>query len=266
MIRGHVDFVSRTRIEGWLYSERWELAGARVLAFEDRECVGAGRIDVFREDLHRAGLGDGIAGFSFFIQLKSEHDPRAVHVQLEGSDLILRQDGSVIAPRTAGGGVLLGQRAVQTLSWMLGCGWLTQGQYDALRLLGQFGAYRQSLRGANGPAQRLTVVGELLRLHAQMDVVPDAREELWGEDLAPLRAELIDRFPGIAPVIALWAPWTNTLNFREASHLVGGGGDYSGIDYEFGDDVLLWLNLDGGFHVPTGGFTCPVTAYLPARG
>jgi hypothetical protein len=265
MIRGHVDFVSRTRIEGWLYSERLALAGARVLAFEDRECVGAGRIDVFRDDLHRAGLGDGIAGFSFFIQLKPEHDPRAVHVQLEGSDLVLRQEGSIITPPAAAGDPRRGQREVQTLSWMLGCGWLTQGQYDALRLLGQFGAYRQSLRGANAPEQRLSVVGALLQLHAQMDVVPEVYEELWGEDLPPLGAILEERFPGVAPVIALWAPWTNTLNFREASHLGGGADDYSGIDYDFGDDVLLWLNLNGGFHVPTGGFTCPVTAYLPTR-
>jgi hypothetical protein len=265
MIRGHVDFVSRTRIEGWLYSERLPLSGARVLAFEGDDCVGAGRIEVFREDLHRAGLGDGIAGFSFFIQLKPDHNPRTVHVQLEGSDLVLRQVGSLIAPPAAAGYSRRGPRAVQTLSWMLGCGWLTQGQYDALRLLGQFGAYRQSLRGASDPTQRLSVVGALLQLHAQMDVIPEPYEELWGEDLAPLGAVLEERFPGVAPVIALWAPWTTTLNYCEASHLESGRDDYSGIDYDFGDDVLLWLNLDGDFHVPTGGFTCPITAYLPAR-
>ena len=58
MIRGHIDLATRSRVEGWLHSDRMGLAGATVLAFHDETCVGGGPIDVFRQDLADAGLGE----------------------------------------------------------------------------------------------------------------------------------------------------------------------------------------------------------------
>ncbi len=59
MIQGHIDFVSRVRVEGWVASRDIPMRGQRVLAFVDETCVGGGLVDVFRQDLADAGWATG---------------------------------------------------------------------------------------------------------------------------------------------------------------------------------------------------------------
>jgi len=274
MIQGHIDKVTRTRVEGWLHSDTVAMAGVRLEAYVGDECVGAGAVELFREDLLMAGIGDGTGGFGFSIQLEPLHDSRLLEVRLESGSLLLRQSNVVLAAR---GDDRAEQRRAprdaESLSWMLGRGWLTQEQFDLLHRLGRFGACRQPLQLATSdwvtPSSHVEIVdaaAQLLQLHMSMDVYPRAHEEIWDEDLASLRQQLENEFPSVAPVIALWAPWTNCVNVLEGSHQ----GDppeqlTSGVDYEFGADHLLWLNLNCQFHVPIGGLTCPLTAYVPYR-
>ena len=274
MIRGEIDAVSRTRVEGWLYCNRVSLTGARVLAFVDDDCVGTGVIDLFRQDLVDKNLGDGMAGFSFSICLEPSHDPRNLDIRLDGGNALIRQRGSRSVPREDIGAEKRGAlRDPLSLSWMLARGWLTQEHHEALRHLGEFGVYRQRLRFLSAdqtdPAygQRIAqFAGELLELLMFNAVNPTVRTGLRGDDLAQQRRELLSSFPAAAPVIGLWAPERSCLNVVEGSHLVGPtDGSGGGIDYEFGDDSLLWINLDCKFSVPTGGMTSALTAFVACR-
>jgi len=274
MIRGHIDSVSRSRVEGWVYSDRVPLAGARVLAFVHDDCVGSGLVEVFRTDLVAAGIGDGVAGFGFSIYLKPSHDHRVLDIRLDGSNALIRQAGTCLIPREDIGAE---QRRKPhdplSMSWMLARGWLTQEQYEALRQLGQFGAYSQALRLTNadttdpGRWQEVAdVAGELLQLQMHINVATVIRADVQGHDLQELRPHMHAEFPGIAPVIGLWTPSNCCLTVVEGSHLHARADSPSGgIDYEFGGDRLLWINLDTAFSFPTGGLTSGLIAFVPGR-
>jgi hypothetical protein len=270
VIRGNIDAVSRTRVEGWMYSEQVSLTGARVLAFVDDDCVGTGVVDLFRQDLVDARLGDGMAGFSFPISLAPSQDPRMLDVRLEGSDALIRQRASRSVPRDdIGAKMRRAPRDPQSLSWMRARGWLTADQYDALRVLGEFGVYGQRVRP--GAAEQIArSAGELLELMMFNAVTPLvhtglAARELVGE-LASERRSVLGLFPDAVPVIGLWAPQPCCLNVIEGSHLMPlEEPAVGGIDYEFGGDSLLWINLDCKYTVPTGGITVLLTAIIPGR-
>jgi hypothetical protein len=274
MIRGHIDFASRTRVEGWMYSDQVPLAGKRIQAFVDEDCVGAGVIDVFRQDLVDASLGDGVAGFSFSIHLRPSHNPKSVDVRLDGSNAMIRHVDARLVPREE---IDAGRRRVQrdplSLSWMLSRGWLTQEHYNALRLLEEFGVYRQRLlipiADKDDPAYRAEIARgatTMLEFHMSLSVTASERADISPGELLALRRELHAEFPAIAPVIGLWAPQLSCLNVVEGSHLgapveKSGGG----IDYDFDCNHLLWLNLDSYFCVKTAGIRSAVTAFIPCR-
>jgi hypothetical protein len=257
-----------------MYSDKVPLAGARVLAFVHDDCVGSGLVEVFRTDLLAAGIGDGVAGFSFPIYLKPSHDQRVLDVRLDGSNALIGQAGACLISRDEIGAEQRRKpRDPLSLSWMLARGWLTQEQYEALRLLGQFGAYSHRLRFSSddptdpGRWQEVAeVAGAMLQLHMHIDVTPVARTDVRGDELPDLRGHLHAEFPAVAPVIGLWAPCTSCLNVVEGSHLHARTDSASGgIDYEFGDDRLLWINLDTAISVPTGGLTSTAIAFIPSR-
>jgi hypothetical protein len=282
MIYGHIDLVSRTHVGGWIFSAYRSLAGMPLLAYIDDAPVGRGEVGLFREDLVQAGIGDGHGGFAFPIELKPTHDPRLVNVRLDGSNALIRQEHACLVARED---VVVSPRAPRdgaTLAWMRGRGWLTAAQHDVMDRLGRFGVVRQRLTmpvaqsdqdawAPDGSAQHpledlAALAGEFLQLHMHLNVSARIHDEIWAEDLVALRSHLHTVFPAIPPVIGLWAPSTNCVNVSEGSHLgLRLLEPISGVDYEFGEDHLLWLNLDTNFHVPTGGFMSPAVAFVPAR-
>jgi hypothetical protein len=273
MIRGHIDLVSRAKVEGWLICERVSLAGTRLLAFVGEDCVGSGMIDVFRQDLVNANLGDGIAGFSFSVYLQPSHDQRTLYIRMDGGNALLSQPDTRLVPREEiGANRRRTPRDPLSLSWMLSRGWLNQEQYDALRLLTEFGVYSQRLQLSGDERDDLayrqhvvSVAGELFELQMYMSVIAFVRTGVRGTDLAQVRKDLHGQFPAVSPVVALWSPNGCCLSVVEGSHLYRSEESAGGVEYQFGKDHLLWLNLDCQFSVPTDCLDAHWTVFIPCR-
>jgi hypothetical protein len=98
MIRGAIESLDEQFIQGWAYSALGPLEGVRVLAFYGDRCAGAGTIEIFRDDIAKAGLGDGISGFRFIYTLQSDEDPRRLTIRFENSDFQLLQNDAIVLP------------------------------------------------------------------------------------------------------------------------------------------------------------------------
>ncbi|WP_152044601.1 hypothetical protein [Aureimonas psammosilenae] len=272
MIHGHIDFVSRARVEGWIASRRVALTGARVLAFVDETCIGGGTVDLFRQDLADAGFGEGKVGFRFPIAPEPWHDTRVLDVRLEGGSLILKQARTCLVSRESVGEDRRRQgRDAASLGWMLARGWIAQTQHDALRTLSEFGVREQRLHfraPASDTAARCEeaalAAAEILEMHMLQPVELEIREGLRPADLEPLRRELRDAFPHVPPVIGFWAKGETRVQVVEGAHLPGAplapGG---GLEYSFGGAQLLMLDLDGRYDFAATGGT--FAAFVPVR-
>jgi hypothetical protein len=275
MFRGNIDFVTRTHIEGWVYCTRLTLVGARVHAFVDDECVGSGVVDLFRQDLVEAGVGDGLGGFNFAITLSESHDPRELHIRVEDGNAIVRQPGSRVLPihtadliRTSP----LGNS--DSLEWMRARGWLIASQMRLLQILSIFGVHKQRItvpvRDSDGTEYwQFLIQGakETLELVAFRSLEPAVRDCLTTMDLTKARAKLHAAFPTSPPVVALFGREKGCVNVVEGSHTHTAPVRLSaegGIDYEFGDGVLLWLNLDCAFSIPIGGLPSGTLVIVPS--
>lgn len=96
VIRGHIEVATHEVVQGWIYDSDGRTRNKVVLAFSGADCVGSGKVDIYRPDLRDAGLGDGYLGFSFGVTL----DPAAVGsmvVRFDGSDAVLLQAGAVVS-------------------------------------------------------------------------------------------------------------------------------------------------------------------------
>ena len=271
MLQGHIDFVDRGRVEGWIHSDRTPLTGAAVLALVGEDCVGSGRIDVYREDLARVGMADGVVGFGFSIFLEPWQDHRVLTVQVEGSNAFIKQRAARITAQDEDNirnGPL--GNDLQRLSWMLSRGWLRQKEFDALRLLSLLGAYslRLDLRGLENSSgecrRRVATAGrELIQLCMFRAVDLRMIESRRHIDLSRLRRDLSRQFFGCVSIIGLWSPGTNTLTVVEGSHVRPWMTGASGVDYEFGSDRLLLLDLNTAASFPVGGTSAPVSILIP---
>lgn len=275
MIRGHIDFVSRSRVEGWIASERLRLTGARVLAFVDETCVGGGMVDLFRQDLVDAGFGDGFVGFGFGIAPEPWHDTRVLDIRLDGGTVLLKQPNVCLTPREAVGEDRRRQgRDPASLAWMLARGWLDQPHFDALRLLSQFGVYERTMQfsapATSGPAalcdEAAMAAAVIVELHMLQPVELEIREGVAAADLPALRREVRDAFPNVPPVIGLWAPKPCPVDVVEGSHLPGAPVEAGGgIEYAFGGRHLLMLDLDACFSFARTGDGGRFAAFVPSR-
>lgn len=72
MLRGAIEIVTDDAISGWMHSPDADLLGRVVLAFVGDDCIGSGRVEIFREDLKAAGLGSGHAGFHFGLTYRAK--------------------------------------------------------------------------------------------------------------------------------------------------------------------------------------------------
>ena len=102
MLRGTIEVVTESSISGWLYSPDADLRGRVVLAFLGDECIGSGRVEIFRADLKEVGLGSGHCGFRFVLTFQAEPALDCVFIKLEGSDAVILQRGARILPPDAG--------------------------------------------------------------------------------------------------------------------------------------------------------------------
>ncbi|WP_061932990.1 hypothetical protein [Aureimonas sp. AU22] len=274
MIRGHIDLATRARVEGWIHSDALTLRGATVLAFHDDQCVGGGRVDVFRQDLADAGLGDGFVGFGFPVVLGPGQNPRVLDVRLDGGTLLLKQGSCALAPREA----LTEDRRRQgrdpaALSWMLGRGWLAQAQHDALRGLARFGAHPLNLgverRGRDPGAvcdEVALQAADLLELYLQTAIDCEIRDGVRGHDLPDIRRSLRAAFPHAPPAIGVWAAADRRLEIVEGSHLGGAETEAGGgLEYAFGGRTLLLVDLDATASLRAGDMGLPFTAFVPCR-
>jgi hypothetical protein len=162
---------------------------------------------------------------------------------------------------------------------MLARGWLSQAQYHVLRLLGEFGAYSQHVRlpGLGPPdaeygRQLATIAGEMLELQMSLSVTALMRNGVSGADLPEIRRHLHREFPIVPPVIGLWSRSRCCLNVVEGSHAhdapdVHHAPDLAvtGVDYEFGDESLLWINLDTHWSLPINNRHVEMTVFIPSR-
>lgn len=147
MLKGAIDHISPNEIGGWIYSATASLRNHTVLAFIDDACIGAGRVELYREDLADAGLGDGFLGFKFPVNLASIDEAPLVVVKLEGSDAVIIQPSARLVRRTLSRPcTIVTARTLASIEWMRARAWLDQTEYDFLRMMFRFGVYDLSLR------------------------------------------------------------------------------------------------------------------------
>ena len=195
MIRGAIDYIAGDRVGGWLYSDEASTKTRTVLAFLDGACIGAGKIEQYREDLADAGLGDGYVGFNFGIDPVKWDDRSRVTVRVEGSDLQLIQKGASIANQDAAAPVVSSAKPPRAVEWMLAQGWLSHDEYDYLKLLGATGGYERSLHRpkseGGGLEDPLPIAEAYLGLIAQDAIVLDEIDVADATELADIRADLV---------------------------------------------------------------------------
>jgi hypothetical protein len=255
MLKGAIDHVSPNEVGGWIYSTNGSVRNHTVLAFIHDVCVGAGRVEVYREDLADAGLGDGFLGFRFPVSLAKLEDAPLVAVKLEGSDAVIIQPTARLAPRANyEPRAMVSARSLASIEWMRARGWLDQADYDFLRLMHRFGAYDLSLRKGK-PVENPGVSG----LRDPQEVAQQAFELLCASPTkvssevltqeTGLRPQ-IERFQAgsIEPIVAVWSPQSASLSLVEGSHLDAASAEsedaiIGAVDYGIGPDRLLFVDL-----------------------
>ena len=250
MIRGTIEQATGQAVSGWLYADMASVRDRLVLAFVGDRCVGAGRVEHFRQDLADAGLADGVLGFHFPVELPEGADTAQVVVRLEDSDAVLLQGRSRVAAADAAVAGRGAQPSLSALQWMRAQGWLEQSQYDFLRALDQLGVYERSLvlpRRGGKPAERVVLdpaaaALDLFRLYHFDEVTPRQHTLRSLEELPDLAREGA-RQDGFEPVLALWSGKPARLIVVEGSHRQpAAGAAAAGTEYGIGPDGLLFLN------------------------
>lgn len=251
MIRGHIDLVTPTRVEGWVYSPDVTVRGRRVYAYIDQICVGGGSVDVFREDLATAGLGDGVLGFAFDIHIEQPQPLGRLVLTFDACDFILPCNGAQLR----GHDEILDQRidydAERALfRFMFEKGWIADEDCRRLSELARFGCSQvhldaPGLSDLSGIARsRATTLLQLSAMTAR-----EVSEETCQlpTDFGGLAAASLRRGGRRPPICALWSPGTRWLRVAEGSHRLVSANERREaregmIEYAFGGNVLLLLN------------------------
>jgi hypothetical protein len=264
--------VQSDRVAGWIYCSADVVHDKLILAFVGARCVGAGKVDRFRQDLLDAKLDNGFCGFDFPIDLAPGENLGAVVVKLQNADAALIQHGSrLIGPDDDADTSVsdLGAISPSSVAWLQDRGLLEQQEYDFLKAVQGIGAYERGLRpprraGGDAPAALKpdAVVQEMLGLFVLGDV------DITTTSLASLSDLTRDNLPsgaGAVSVFALCSTERTRICLDERSHLgpkAGRGKILSappagGIDYNFGPDRVLFLHRDCSFapqgYAPAGG-------------
>ncbi len=255
MLKGAIDHVQAGEIGGWIYSESQSLRDRTVLAFLNDVCIGAGPVEMYREDLADAGLGDGYVGFKFPVTLTSPADFPVVVVKLEGSDAVIVQNSAKLVDRgSLAPPSSLTIRTAAAVEWMRARGWLEQPEYDFLRLMQRFGVYDLNLKEGKAEAKR-NVAGmrepqdaakEMFDLLCTVDAKVKTETFVADEHMA----DLVDRYRrgSIEPIVALWGNQPGLVAVVEGSHQdddaeVLAADAVGSVDYRVGPDRLLFIDL-----------------------
>jgi hypothetical protein len=274
VIRGSIEMVQPDRVAGWIYCSADVVHDKLILAFVGARCVGAGKVDRFRQDLLDAKLDNGFCGFDFPIDLAPGENLGAVVVKLQNADAALIQHSSrLIGPDDEAdtGACDLGAITPSSVAWMQDRGWLEQQEYDFLKAVQGIGAYERGLRpprrvGGDAPAPLKpdAVAHDLLSLFVLGDVDITTTSITSLSDLAP---ENLPSGAGAVSVFALCSTERSRICLDERSHLGPKAGrgkilaapPAGGIDYSFGPDRVLFLHRDCSFapqgYSPSGGIT-----------
>lgn len=151
MLKGHIDSIEDDHVSGWIYSRERPLTGERVLAFCGEKCIGAAEVEIYRDDLYKAGLGDGRLGFQIFFDSAAPINPKNIHVRMEGSDFSLitkdfwKTSSSLQSNRCG----LFSQFEIDRVDWMASLGWLTQSQYALTKSINRMGVYQRMFSRAD---------------------------------------------------------------------------------------------------------------------
>lgn len=147
MLRGHIEQIIDGVISGWVFHPRESLRGHAILAFDHDECIGAGEIGRFREDLRDAGLGDGHLGFEICCDPATVSAARLLNVRLQDSDFLMlhASAAALIQPRPTDEYHPFSPAEEDRLQWLGRHGWLTQGQLAFARALSLNGRYLLTL-------------------------------------------------------------------------------------------------------------------------
>jgi hypothetical protein len=255
MLRGAIDLIHPEKVGGWMYSETGSVRGATVLAFVDDQCVGSGRIDLFRQDLADAGLGDGFLGFSFPITPPSPDDASRVVIRMDGSDPVLVPQGATIAAKVPAGLFAPMSHTGDSIEWMRSCGWLDPADVTFLKYIIQIGAYDHSLLRRKSAADKpvelmdpLVAAQPLFNLLC-LKYVKVTEMVLHVEKPEQLVKQVLQHAGRPIPIVALTSAQNGALAVVEGSHLDDRHGDslMGAIDYPYGPDRLMFLNLSAKF-------------------
>lgn len=265
MIRGAVDYIDSERVGGWIHSDAADVRGKMVLAFLESHCVGAGRIEVFRQDLADAGLGDGQVGFNFGVSLPEGASLGQVVLKLENSDFALLQPQSrIVAEANRGDGGAHQSYTMETVEWMRERGWLDQTEFDFLKALTNVGLYDRSLRLSRDsladPRAHAAKMFEFYR-QGRVDI------EVQNIDLNYLEAKRLSLLKsGDVPIVAIAAK-NGMIAVVEGSHaddnILIDGELVGAVDYKCGADRLIFLDLRAKFRAQGGDAI--LYRVLPAR-
>jgi hypothetical protein len=253
MIKGSIEEVTTNSVAGWIFVEGTRTRDRHVLAFLDKECIGSGQVELFRQDLADAGLDDGFLGYRLRIREIEPKDTRRVTIRLEGSDAVLLQADSRLSD-TPGEATKapLQLRPEASLQWMLERGWLGQAEYDFLKFIDRFGIYERSMvvpKTADGaPSPSLldprAVTKSMLELYAMSEIELTSHNFKSFDDLSREIRRLAEE-DGAVPVVALFSTERIRFGVGEGSHLSGAGeGEIPSllVDYACGPDRLLFLH------------------------
>jgi hypothetical protein len=105
-----------------------------------------------------------------------------------------------------------------------------------------------------------------------LSVTALARNGVCDGDLRRIHQHLQREFPMVSPVIALWSGSQGCINVVEGSHARELADDaqalaapVTGVDYEFGNESLLWIDLDTQWSFHTNIQCSEMTAFIPCR-
>jgi hypothetical protein len=261
-------------VAGWIYCSADVVHDKLILAFVGARCVGAGKVDRFRQDLLDAKLDAGFCGFDFAIDLAPGENLGAVVVKLQNADAALIQHTSrLVGPddETESGAADTGPIPPGSVSWMQDRGWLEQHEYDFLKAIQGIGAYERGLRparraGNDAPASiKPEVMAQDLFSLFTLGEVDVTRVTV--PSLSELATDATTLHQGSVSVVALWSSERGRICLDERSHLGPKAGraqilaqpPAGGIDYSFGPDRMLLLHRDCSFSpqgpAPASGIT-----------
>jgi hypothetical protein len=229
MLRGAIELATTEIVQGWIYSDLGPVRDQVIVALSGQECLGTGRVDVFRPDLADAGVGDGNCGFSFPITVRPDALDSVV-VKLDGSDAVLLQSDARVG---SGAGKALAMKRstvlwhLARLKWALKRGRISQSDFDYLRTLWPMGVYERGLvrrKAADDPVvidPWRTVARGLFESYLALDAEIATREVRSPADFKRILVD-VAKSPELTIVIAVHCGGEATLRVLEGSHVRDG--------------------------------------------